>query len=58
MADDKSKVGSPDRDRININEDYEVQYWSKQLGVSPSELRDAVKAAGPTVDAVRRHLGM
>ncbi|WP_313213464.1 DUF3606 domain-containing protein [Stenotrophomonas acidaminiphila] len=58
MADDKSKVGSPDRDRININEDYEVQYWSKELGVSPSELRDAVKAAGPTVDAVRRHLGM
>jgi Protein of unknown function (DUF3606) len=27
MADDKSKTGAPDRDRINLNEDYELRYW-------------------------------
>jgi hypothetical protein len=34
MSDDKKNTGSPDRDRINVNEDYEVQYWTKALGVS------------------------
>lgn len=57
MADDKTKTGAADRDRINVNEDYELQYWTKALGVSADELRAAVKAAGPTAVAVRKHLG-
>ncbi|MBB4758661.1 hypothetical protein FHT15_003383 [Xanthomonas campestris] len=57
MTDDKNNAGSPDRDRINVNEDYELQYWTKALGVSAEELRAAVKAVGPTAAAVRRHLG-
>jgi hypothetical protein len=57
MADDKSKTGSPDRDRINLSEPYEVQYWTKALGVSVEELREAVAAAGSTAKAVRAHLG-
>lgn len=57
MSDDKKNTGSPDRDRINVNEDYELQYWTKELGVSADELRDAVKAVGTTASAVRRHLG-
>lgn len=56
MADDKSKTGSPDRDRINLSEDYEVRYWTKELGVSERELRDAVQAVGNTSKAVREHL--
>jgi len=55
MSDDKSKTGAPDRDRISL-EDYEVQYWTKELGVSVERLRAAVQAVGPAVDAVRRHL--
>ena len=57
MADDKTQTGSPDRDRINMSEDYEVQYWTKALGVSADELRAAVNAVGSTSEAVRRHLG-
>ncbi|WP_293716864.1 DUF3606 domain-containing protein [Stenotrophomonas sp. UBA7606] len=57
MSDDKSKTGSPDRDRINLSEDYEVQYWTKELGVSEQELRDAVTAVGDTSRAVRERLG-
>ncbi|MFI8718583.1 DUF3606 domain-containing protein [Stenotrophomonas sp. NPDC077464] len=56
MTDDKKNTGSPDRDRINVNEDYELQYWTKALGVSAEELRAAVKAVGPTAVAVRKHL--
>ncbi len=57
MADDKDNTGSPDRDRINLSEDYEVQYWSKEFQVSPERLRSVVEAVGPTVKAVREHLG-
>lgn len=57
MTDDKSKTGGPDRERINVNEDYELQYWTKALGVSADELREAVKAVGPTAAAVRQRLG-
>lgn len=57
MSDDRNNTGSPDRDRINLDEDYEVQYWTKALGVSAEELRAAVKAVGPTAAAVRKHLG-
>lgn len=56
MTDDKKNTGSPDRDRINVNEEYELQYWTKALGVSAEELRAAVKAVGPTAVAVRKHL--
>ncbi len=57
MADDKTKTGAADRTRINVNEDYELHYWTKALAVSADELRAAVKAVGPTAAAVREHLG-
>lgn len=57
MADDKRAVGSPDRDRISLTEDYEVRDWTRSLGVSEQELRDAVDAVGNSADAVRAYLG-
>lgn len=57
MSDDKSKTASPDRDRINLTEDYEVQYWSRALDVTADELRAAVNAVGSTTKAVRAYLG-
>lgn len=56
MSDNKSKTGSPDRDRINLSEDNEVQYWTKELGISEKELRDVIQAVGNTSKAVREHL--
>jgi hypothetical protein len=57
MSDDKSKRGSPDRDRIDINDEDEVRNWTKSLGVSKEELQKAVQAAGPVADQVRDYLG-
>ena len=57
MADDKSKQGPADSSRINVNEDYEVSYWTKALGVSKEELTRAVKEAGVSAKAVRQFLG-
>ena len=56
MADDKTKTGGQDRQRINVNEDYELRSWSKKFGVTPERLKDAVKAVGTQADDVERHL--
>jgi len=56
MADDKSKTGPADASRINVNEDYEVQYWTKKFGCSAEELRAAVKAVGASASAVEKRL--
>lgn len=55
--DDKSKTGKIDNTRINVNEPYELQYWSEKLGVSRDRLKEAVAAAGPVVENVKSYLG-
>jgi len=54
--DDKSKTGSPDSKFINVNEGYEVSYWTKELGISKEELVAVVEAAGTSVNAVKEYL--
>lgn len=56
MSDDKSNRGLVDRDRISLNEDYEVRYWSEALGVTKDQFSAAVKAVGNSADKVREHL--
>jgi hypothetical protein len=53
MPDDRSQKGPADRSRISLEEEYERQYWTKTLGVSDLELREAVKTAGPSAEKVR-----
>ena len=57
MSDDKTKRGSQDSSRINVNEDYERKYWAKELGVSEDRLRELVQKHGPSVKKVRAVLG-
>jgi hypothetical protein len=56
MADDPTIRGPQDRSRINTDQDYEVRYWTQELGVSEEELRQAVQSVGSSVDKVREHL--
>ena len=56
MSDDTTKRGKQDRDRINIQEPHEVEYWTNRLGVSEEELRDAVERVGPMVEDVQREI--
>jgi hypothetical protein len=57
MSDDLSKRTPVDPTQINVYEEWELTYWTKLLGSSEGELRDAVRAVGPKTDAVRTHLG-
>lgn len=56
MADDKSKIGPQDAQRVNVHEDYEVQYWCKKFGCTPDQLKAAVKKVGVMADAVESEL--
>jgi len=57
MADDLTNKGPHDRSHINMNEDYEVKYWTHHLGVSREELKQAVDKVGTSAAAVRKELG-
>jgi hypothetical protein len=54
--DDLKKKGSQDRSKINIHEDHEVKYWTKELGVSKESLLKAVEKVGNSAAAVRKEL--
>ncbi|WP_437229313.1 DUF3606 domain-containing protein [Planctomicrobium sp. SH661] len=56
MADDRTKKGPQDAQRVNVNEDYELAYWTKRFGVSADELRAAVKSVGTSVSAIEAAL--
>jgi hypothetical protein len=56
MSDNLHNRGPQDRSRINLHEKWEVQYWTKELGVTEEELEQAVKTAGSSAAAVREHL--
>lgn len=56
MADDPNIRAPGDRQRINVNQEHEVRYWTQRLGVTPEELRKAVEAVGPMADTVEQHV--
>jgi hypothetical protein len=56
MADNLEARGPADRSRINVNEEWERRYWTKELQCSEEQLRAAVSAVGVSVNAVREHL--
>ena len=56
MADDKADSGLQDHSRINLHEGYEVRYWTDKLGISKSQLEDAVSKVGSSAKAVEEEL--
>ena len=56
MSSNRNDSGPSDRTSINMNEPFEVRYWSKELGVSQSQLKAVVVKVGPTTDAVHNEL--
>jgi Protein of unknown function (DUF3606) len=53
---DKRDRGSGELERINLQEDNEVRYWTSELGVSKQSLETAVKAVGDLAKDVRTYL--
>ena len=45
-----------DRRRINMGEEYEVEYWAKTFGVTKQRLAEVVGKVGDSLQAVQREL--
>lgn len=56
MSDDLSKKGPQDATKVNVNETWELEYWSKKFGVTKEKLKEAVKAVGTSAAAVQKYL--
>ena len=56
MSDNLKKSGGQDRQRINVHEDYELRDWSKKLGVTQEQLKEAVEAVGDRAEKVESYL--
>ncbi len=54
--DSKTEKKPQDSSRINVNEDYELRYWTKKFGVSAERLKAIVKTVGVSVTAVEKYL--
>lgn len=57
MSDDLSKRRPQDATKVNVNESWELDYWSKKFGVTTEKLKEAVKAVGTSATAVQKYLG-
>ncbi|WP_293906075.1 DUF3606 domain-containing protein [Sphingobacterium sp. UBA5670] len=46
MADNKSKKGASDRNKVSGSENYEIQYFKEKMGVSSQAVTGAIRATG------------
>ena len=56
MSDEQIESAPADRFRIDINDNDEVSYWTKELGVSEEQLRATVQSVGVMAVDVRAEL--
>lgn len=55
---DNLQIRQPqDRLRINIHEPWEVNWWTREFGVTKQQLENAVRQVGVMTASVRRYLG-
>jgi hypothetical protein len=54
--DNEDYVQSPEKDTINMHENYEVEHWTNKLGVSRENLQEAVDAVGTSVEEIKKYL--
>ena len=50
------KIEFADAESINLENDYELQYWTSQLKVTNDELKEAVAEVGNGIEAVKVYL--
>jgi hypothetical protein len=56
MPDNLDQRRGQDRNEISLNQQHELTYWTKRLGVAGEQLRRAVAAVGNRVEDVERYL--
>jgi len=52
MSDDKNNQGGQDRSRVAGEQDYEVQYFAEQNGISVEQARQLIETHGNSRDVL------
>jgi hypothetical protein len=58
VSDNPLEPGPQAYDRINVNVESELAYWTKELGVTRAQLAKAIEEVGPGVFDVKKRLGL
>lgn len=53
MSDNLKRKGPEDPKKINLNQKWEIDYWTEALSISEGKLQEAVGAVGVMVADVR-----
>jgi hypothetical protein len=56
MAKPKTKLPAPDRSKISMENEAEVKYWAKHLGITREALQSIVEKVGNSAASVRKEL--
>lgn len=56
MSDDLTKKRPQDAAKINLSQQWEIDYWTETLHTSEAKLRIAVSRVGPYVSDVKDYL--
>ena len=56
MAGNKPEAGPANANLVDVTQYTEIRYWTNEFKCTPNQLRDAVKAAGNSVAAVKEYL--
>jgi hypothetical protein len=56
MADNLEERGPRDRARVDVNEDWELRYWSHKFDVTPDRLKEVVDQVGPMASDVKHYI--
>jgi hypothetical protein len=57
MADDKSKTGKQDRDRVSAGDHYEIRDFACEFDISLGKVRDLIKHHGNDRETLEREAG-
>ena len=52
----KMKRAAPDRSKISMENETEVKYWTKHLGITRERLQSIVEKVGNSAASVRKEL--
>jgi hypothetical protein len=56
VSDNPLEPGPQDYDKVNVNVESDIEYWSRELGISRARLAEVIEAVGPLVLDIRRRL--
>lgn len=56
MVDDLNKRRPQDQTKVNLSQPWEVEYWTREFGISEVRLRTIITNVGNGVGAIREYI--